>query len=280
MPNLFHHNGFTLEYAQFGTGNSTVLAFHGFNRPLEDMKLFEEMVGEDESIVSVHLFDHGASTWPNELDILDGVSLVSFQELVKAFLSSLGVASFSLIGYSLGGKICLSIIEMNAFKIDRVLLLAPDGLYINPFYQLLIGTKIGRNLFQSVAQNPRKILKLTDLLRQFRLIDGKLHRFVHVNLGEGNRVEDRMRIYHSWLAFQHFKPNLRQIFLISQKQKVDLNLIMGKKDSVIKPKHGRKLLKLGLEKSRLHFLNQGHQLINQNTLEFVKSSGIWNGKEK
>lgn len=280
MPNLFHHKGFTLEYAQFGKGNSTILAFHGFNRPLVDMKLFEEVVEEDESIVSVHLFDHGASTWPNHLDIIDGISLASFQELMKAFLSSLGVKSFSLIGYSLGGKICLSILEMNAFMIDRVLLLAPDGLYINPFYQLLIGTKIGRNLFQSVAQNPERILKLTDRLRQFRLVDGKLHRFVHVHLGEGNCVEDRMRIYHSWLAFQHFKPNLRKIILVSQKQNINLNLIMGKKDSVIKPKHGKKLLKLGLEKSRLHFLNQGHQLINHKTLEFIKSSGIWKVKEK
>jgi pimeloyl-ACP methyl ester carboxylesterase len=280
MPKLFHYKGFTLEYDQFGSGNSTVLAFHGFNRPLQDMKLFEQVLAEDESIVSIHLFDHGASTWPNHLNITDGISLASFQELMEAFLSSIGVESFSLIGYSLGGKICLSIIEMNAFKIDRVLLLAPDGLYVNPFYQLLIGTKIGRNLFQSVAHNPKWVLNLTDLLRQFRLVDGKLHRFVHVHLGEGNRVEDRMRIYHSWLAFQHFKPNLRKVILVSQKQNANLNLIMGKKDSVIKPKHGKKLLKLGLEKNRLHFLNQGHQLINQKTLEFIKSSGIWKVKEK
>ncbi len=280
MAKLFHHKGFTLEYKQFGTGKSLVLAFHGFNRPLEDMQIFESILEKDQSIISVHLFDHGASTWPEQFNIEEGISLFTFQELLIAFLSELKTDSFSLIGYSLGGKICLSILEMNAFNIERTLLIAPDGLYTNPFYRLLIGTRMGRSLFRSVAKNPRKVLGITDRLKSLRLIDAKLHRFVHVHLGEGNRFEDRMRIYNSWLAFQHFRPNLRRILELVEKERVDLKIIMGKQDSVIKAKHGKRILKLGLNKGCLHYLNQGHQLINHTTIEYINSTRIWRRAEK
>lgn len=275
MFKYFKHKGFTIEYITYGEGNNPVLAFHGFNRPLSDMALFLPILKENEYLISIHLFDHGNSSWPKDLNIEKGISLELFQELVLAFTKELNISSYSLIGYSLGGKVALTLYQLQAQKIPKLLLLAPDGLYINPIYKVVSGTSAGRSMYRKLAKNPRPILAITNLLNNLKLIHPKLHRFVHVHMGTGRQESDRWRIYHTWLLFKHFRPNLELIISLSKRHSGNLNVILGTNDSVIKPKYGKKLLKYGLHENNLHFVNQGHQLLTKETIDYIITQGLW-----
>jgi len=276
----FKYKGFTIEYATYGEGEKPVLAFHGFNRPLSDMALFLPVLQKNEYLISIHLFDHGNSSWPEDLKIQHGISLELFQELVLAFMKNLNISSYSLIGYSLGGKVALTLYQLQIQKIDKILLLAPDGLYINPIYKLVSGTSAGRSMYRKLAKNPRPILAITNLLHKLKLIHPKLHRFVHVHMGTERQESDRWRIYHTWLLFKHFRPNLELIISLSKRHSGNLYVIMGANDSVIKPKYGKKLLKSGLDKNNLHFVNQGHQLLTKETIDYILTQGLWQKSKK
>ena len=93
-------------------------------------------------------------------------------------------------------------------RIEKTLLIAPDGFKINTLYSFSAKTKLGRWVYRGVIRNPRPILKLADGLRSMRFIDSKLHRFVHYHLRD---EETRQKVFDSWLIFRDFQPNLNAL---------------------------------------------------------------------
>lgn len=55
------------------------------------------------------------------------------ERISESFLLNFGIEKFGLIGYSMGGRIVLVTMELMYQRINSVLLIAPDGLKINPF---------------------------------------------------------------------------------------------------------------------------------------------------
>ena len=56
---------------------------------------------------------------------------------MRYFIDTFAVDKVALAGYSMGGRVCLTITELLPELIDRVLLIASDGLVFNPLYFLL-----------------------------------------------------------------------------------------------------------------------------------------------
>src|SRR5260370_41963530 len=98
------------EYEVFGNGSEILLAFHGFANHPSDFKVFEPALGTKFKIISFHLPYHGPV--PSDLSGKEiSYSKEDLKQLFKKFFALNSIKNFSLMGYSLGGKIALQLME-------------------------------------------------------------------------------------------------------------------------------------------------------------------------
>ncbi|MBK9732404.1 MAG: hypothetical protein IPO83_14205 [Chitinophagaceae bacterium] len=85
--------------------------------------------------------------------------------LILEILKREGKERFSLLGYSLGGKIVLATIPHFPSLIDSVLLAAPDGVVVNAWYNVAVYPEWGRKLFKRFVVKPSFIFRVARMLR-------------------------------------------------------------------------------------------------------------------
>ena len=142
LLSYFTH-GVTLAYRTFGNGPSPVLALHGFGRTGADFEVLAPALGKYHTIHAFDLHFHGMSPgYPERAEVpFTPHELAVF---FAAFLDHIGSEKASLLGYSLGGRIAMSLLETMPERIEQVFLAAPDGLKPRPWYRGLAATSFGR----------------------------------------------------------------------------------------------------------------------------------------
>lgn len=254
----FQFKGFTIEYRRMGKGKKPIIALHGFGRSLEDFSSFSQLLSDDEVLIAVNLFAHGQSQIPESRPVTDSITLEEYNTIFSAFLDHLNADRFDLIAYSMGGKIALVTTELFGDRIDRLTLMASDGFSKNRLTHFSTGTRLGRTIHKTVLRAPGILLYSTNVLRTLRLIDKKMHRFVHVHMGT---EKSRKQVYAVWHIYRHFKPNLPLIADIINQKGIEFVMIFGKYDSVIKPQLGKYFSTLLKNKEALVVIESGHQLM-------------------
>lgn len=272
---IFAHEGFEIEYETRGSGNKPVICMHGFNRPLEDMFIFEKILEPDEYLVSIQLFHHGNSKIPQDFIIEDGIPGGVLSMLFLRFLDHLGTRDFSLIAYSLGGRVSMYLLTQMPQLVSKILLIAPDGMYENPFYHWVNHSFLGRSVFKTVLKNPRPFLTLVNLIAKAKIIPAKLHRFVHVHLGDERSEKERFMIYNSWQSFKFTYPDVDLLSRCVSEHNIKWRLILGEFDSVIKVKHAKNLPEDLKTKEAFHIIPSGHLLLNTDTIKYINKHHLW-----
>jgi pimeloyl-ACP methyl ester carboxylesterase len=107
MADFISFNGFHWGYECYGEGAEILLAFHGFGNAASDFKALIPSLGKKYKIVAFNLPYHGNSTIDASVAI-KSVSKDHLAELTERILRIMGAEKFSLIGYSLGGKMFYS----------------------------------------------------------------------------------------------------------------------------------------------------------------------------
>jgi pimeloyl-ACP methyl ester carboxylesterase len=272
MSELFSYNGFTIEFIRFGNGRETILAFHGFGRHARDFQVFSELIQPGQQVISVCLFAHGNSVFPEERIEKNPLSKTEWAAFLQAFLSHLNIEQFHLLGYSMGARVCLSTLETMSGRILTVLLIAPDGLKINWLYRFASGTALGRAIYKNIIDHPGWFFGLVNFLNKTGLLNDKLHRFVHLHL---DTREKRILVHDAWLIYQNMFPDLTETAQIINREKIPVNMVFGEYDTVIRPKLASRLLKKTGPTVRLLLIPAGHRLITKNTADFIRDHQIW-----
>lgn len=139
-----------LYYVKTGIGKRLLVAFHGYGNDAYLFTPFNKYLEQDFTIISIDLPHHGKSVWPDKIQF-GKKELIS---LITTIKTDMGVEKVSLMGYSLGGRVCLTAVELMPEIVDKVLLMAPDGLVVNPFYYFATRNYIGRKLFKGFVTKP------------------------------------------------------------------------------------------------------------------------------
>ena len=271
MREIFSYRDLSLEYIRVGSGARVIIAFHGFGRKPEDFLVFRPLLHGEQSLISIHLFMHGQSCFPKERIPSHPLGTQEFAECIAAFISSLGIDKVDLLGYSLGGKIALCLIEQIPERIREVLLFAPDGLKINPLYKWTSNTRSGRALYRLILAKPKMFFSAVALAKQFGVIPEKIHRFVMYHM---NTYEKRKLVYDVWLVYRNFEPNPLKIRRMCENHSIRINLVFGKFDRIIPPANSKRLLK-GWRPECLHVLEKGHLLLSADIAAQIKP--LWFG---
>lgn len=267
----YTENQLSIDYITYGEGPEVILAFHGFGRHPEDFEVFSQLLQADQQLISIYLFQHGQSHFPENRIPDNPLQKDEFAAFILGFLKKLKVQKIHLFGYSLGGKVCMCLLEKIPERILSLNLFAPDGLKINPVYRLSSQTVGGRALYRAIVHYPRPFFQAANLAHWSGIISHQVHRFVKHHM---DTFDKRKQVYDTWLIYRDFNPDLAQIRKLADIHKTPLLLFLGKYDRIIPPDHANRLCHKWREDS-VHILESGHLLLNQSTVNYLRDHNLW-----
>ena len=251
-------DGGQLHYRRYGSGSRLLLAFHGYGNQATIFAPFERHLGGDFTILSFDLPHHGKSKWP-EGHLLHKEELRS---LVLRAAELFGTDKIALAGYSMGGRVCLTIVELLPQMVDKVLLIASDGLVFNPLYYFVTKTLIGKKIFRSFLTDTRRYIKMVDWLHKKQWVDPSRYRFAMYYLESEN---DRRFLLRVWPSMSLIVPNMRRLRTQVRKHHLPVFIFMGAFDRIIPVLHAKRFKK-DLATVQLFVVDKGHRVFDSETL--------------
>jgi pimeloyl-ACP methyl ester carboxylesterase len=255
-----------IHYQTWGTGPKILFAFHGYGESASAFAFWGEALDPDHTLIAIDLPFHGQTDWKKGLDFYPE-QLFHTMEDIAAQLSFPHTAHsqlpapdrWGLIGYSMGGRIALQLLQKYPDRFDRVILLAPDGLKVNFWYWLATTTTLGNRLFRRTMRRPGWLFLLLRLSHALRLVNPSVYKFA-VHYIDDKPVRDQL--YTRWTVMRKFKPDLTAIAAIIRNRQLPVYLVYGKYDRIIRWQSAEKFRNRGIAAtSRLILLDTGHQLL-------------------
>jgi len=260
--NFIEYQGARLHYAKTGNGEKTMLVFHGFGQDLSTFDHFTHRLAPHYSFYIFDLYFHGLSTWNQGEKPL---SKAVWRATMERFLTTTGIETFSIAAFSMGGKFALATVEAFPEKTKELILIAPDGIKTNIWYNMATYPLPLRNFFKTLVLRPDRFEKVAGWLHRSGFIDSGLLRFADYQMSS---VEKRDRVYYSWVVFRHLTFNTGRIAALMNEYHIRLLVIVGEYDRVIPPANVEPFVRK-VKGARMEVLQSGHHgLINQ-SLPFI-----------
>jgi pimeloyl-ACP methyl ester carboxylesterase len=199
-----------------------VVLLHGFGASLQTWDVWAEGLAATHRVVRIDLPGSGLSPPDPAHDYRDGRSL----QLLKALLDDLGLPRASLVGHSMGGRIAWTFAAQFPERIDKLVLVAPDGFASFGFeYGKTMDVPASLSLMRHVLPKPLLRMNLqAAYARPESLTDAVTTRYHDLILAPGARQAMLDRLAQTVL--QEPEPLLRQI-------KAPTLLVWGEADAMI-----------------------------------------------
>lgn len=261
MISSFIYTGNTaVHYLSAGNGPHILVCFHGFGEHARTFELLADHLPAH-TIIAFDLPFHGQTNWDDEIPF-------TIEELlaIVTLCPEIQEKNFGLLGYSMGGRIALSIFEAVPSKIESIILLAPDGLVVNPWYWFATQTITGKKLFHYTMHHPAWFLGLLNFSKRLRLVNQSVWKFVQSQVGS---KEMREKIYAVWTAFRKFSPDLKVIRAQILLHSTPVFMLFGQYDRIIKPGKGMAFVKSIQPFGKIRIIESGHQLLHPRNINAV-----------
>ncbi|MBK7561552.1 MAG: alpha/beta hydrolase [Chitinophagaceae bacterium] len=267
-PELLIYRNSTIGYYRFGSGPQNVVCLHGFGEEASSFGFLANYTGNQFSFYSLDLPFHGATKWNDgqtftQNDLQKIVQKITGMDLITPGKTN---SKLYLLGFSLGGRIALSLYQAMPAKIEKLVLLAPDGLKINLWYWLATQTIPGNKFFAFTMKKPAWFFGLLKLLNKLHLVNTSIFKFVNYYIGD---ADVRRLLYARWTTLRKLKPNLHRIKNYIRENKTPVRLIYGKHDRIILSPVGEKFRKGIEEHCTLRVIHSGHQVLNEKHVEEI-----------
>jgi pimeloyl-ACP methyl ester carboxylesterase len=163
----------------------------------------------------------------------------------------------------------LSLYQSQPQKIEKLILLAPDGLKLNFWYWLATQTWLGNRFFALTMKRPGWFLGFLKLLNKLKLVNTSIFKFVNYYIADKKVREE---LYARWTTLRKLKPNLQKIRSFTRDNKTTIRLIYGKHDRIILSSVGEKFRKGIEDHCSITIINSGHQVLQEkNAEEIIKA---------
>ena len=243
-----------IHYTRCGQGSDWLFCFHGYGEDAASFSIFHKLLADQYTLIAIDLPFHGKTDWQEGL-LLEPADLIFIINQIKTASQPI-----SLIGYSMGGRVALQLLQLIPEQITQLLLVAPDGLHKNKWQWFSTRTFIGKRLFAYAIKNPEWLLTIVDLAGKMSLYDKNLLKFIHYYLDEEGQREI---LFRRWTTMRKFRPVKDLLKKNIQAYQISVNLLFGKYDKVILTKHGR-AFNNHLEKYiKVIEIDAGHQLMKE-----------------
>ena len=255
---------------RFGTGPQPVICFHGYGESGINFSFLDNLAGQHFSFLAIDLPFHGSTEWNEGLDFgcedLLGIILLLLHQIDNTTRAKND--KLILLGFSLGGRVALSLYQAIPERITRVVLLAPDGLKMNFWYWLSTQTWIGNKLFSFTMQYPGWFFGTLRAFQALRIVNASVLKFVKYYV---DNKHVRHELYNRWTALRKLKPDLGEIKSLIKQYKTPVRLVYGLHDRIILSGVGERFRK-GIENNcMIIIIESGHQVLHaKHEVEIVK----------
>lgn len=276
IQRVLSYKNSAINYHCFGSGTEVAICFHGYG---EDGTLFaflEQYAGRDFTFYAIDLPFHGQTVWKEGLlfthsdiqQIIQHILEQNDPRRAQAANADTGWR-YSVVGFSLGGRIALSLYQANPQDIKKMVLIAPDGLRVNPWYWFATQTSAGNRIFAFSMKNPGWFLGFLKMVNRLGFVNASVFKFVNYYIG---KAEARRLLYQRWITLRKLKPNLGRIKQEIREYRTATRLLYGKYDRIILPTRGE-AFKEGIEDfCTLTIIESGHQVVHPNHAEPIVSA--------
>jgi pimeloyl-ACP methyl ester carboxylesterase len=265
---LFLYKHSEISYYRFGSGVKPAICLHGYGEDATTFGFLERYAGAEYCFYSIDLPFHGQTKWNEGLLF----TLKDLQQIIEAILIQDNIElekinhKLTLLGFSLGGRIALSLYEAIPEQIKKLLLLAPDGLKVNFWYWLTTQTWLGNKLFSFTMKHPGWFFMFLKLINKLGLVNASIFKFVNQSIGD---KEVRMQLYNRWTSLRKLKPGIKRIKSFVRQHKTPVHLIYGKHDRIILPVRGERFRKRIEDYCSLQVIHSGHQVLHEKHIEEI-----------
>jgi len=250
-----------------------VVAFHGFGRPLDEMANYLLLYPAGTAMLSVGLSHHNGSTAPKN-DEPPVLRPELFHAALDSWVNSLlpeggDRPGRALLGYSLGGRIALTLFERNPEAWSGMILLAPDGFRKNPMYRFAVETRLGRATWAWTDRHADTVRSWIRAMRRMKIIPAHLEHFA---LHHTQDHAMRTLVAHTWKTHRAFWPTrngTKSAWDGLAAREVAVHAIFGSRDVII-PWSWSKPWR-DFAPSQVHFLKVpcGHVMRHSDTVECI-----------
>lgn len=248
----FRHS--TIHYTRWGRGTEWLFCFHGYGEESGSFQFLEKTLEEQYTVIAIDLPFHGDTQWQEELSF-EPAELLNIIHQIRP-----QGQGFHLLGYSMGGRVSLQLLQLAPAEIRSILLVAPDGLHRKIWQRLATDTSMGQRIFTQVMNRPGWLLAALDGAAKLGLYNRNLLKFMHYYLDE---APQRKLLYKRWLTLRRFKPNRKLAKKIIRQNRIPVQLVFGRYDPVILTRYGTAFSKRTDGLVSLTELEAGHQLLRE-----------------
>lgn len=248
-----HYKNSVIHYRYSGEGPELVICLHGFGTYAATFDWLAEHV-PGHRFIAIDLPLHGDTQWNNgnTLTPQDFLQIIQLCPHAQA-------DRFALLGYSMGGRIALHLMQLIPHRITRLVLLAPDGLHFNFFYWLATQTSPGNALFKRIMEKPEGFVRLLNQFESWSMVNKGVRKFVNLYMDDKHV---RALVYQAWTLFRKFRPNLTAVVREINAHQTPVVLIYGQFDNIIPLKPGQVFFHRIRAPKQMHVLPTGHQVLH------------------
>lgn len=296
--------GGTIHYKRFGEGPRFLVALPGYGENAAHFETLGALLGEEYSLLCPDLPLHGQTNWHSALDpssFLDLIDQICQQEartqgnetggkgnqpganenLATAIGKQAGtiekqpgaVKKLTVLGYSMGARLWLSAYRQHPEKFEQLILVAPDGLIVNPWYWFATQTRVGNGVFRRTLANPAWFFKATQWAKKIKLLNESVFKFTHRFLDDPRQ---RQELYERWTFFRSFRSVPSETAQLVKNRQTPVLLLLGKYDRIITAANGKRWQAKAGPSCRLEILPAGHRLLQGPSAEAIAASILQN----
>jgi len=213
----------------FGEGSKYLFCFHGYGEDGRSFEFVKNLLRETYTLIAIDLPFHGNTVW-NEGLLMTQEDLINIIDVIIKQYDIDKETKFSLLGFSLGGRIVLHLLETVSSGIERAVLIAPDGLHLNFWYALGTQTSFGNKLFAYTMKKPNWFFRLINVGYRTKLLSKSIVKFTHHYIDD---EKERSLLYKRWTTMRKFKPNASAVKKAIENYKIEVRVLFGSHDKII-----------------------------------------------
>jgi pimeloyl-ACP methyl ester carboxylesterase len=247
-------------FLKFGNGEKLLIALHGFGDQASVFLPLEPALKKDYTVYALDLPFHGQTQWQG-----DSFSKKNMIYIFELILKREHKTRFELMGFSFGGRIILSSLLETISKLDKIYLIAPDGVKTRGIFNAMLVPVWLRRFIKKQINHPDWVIKIMEKAYQIGLLTKFNFSFIRHNISTQQRRE---RIFNTWISLSDFSVNLKKSRNVLKEYSIPVELYFGKLDKIIPLKAGEKLSN-GMPNIRLNILEEGHLLLNEKLNDLI-----------
>lgn len=220
---------------QFGEGNQLLLAFHGYGDSCELFLNLAPSLSKQYTVIALDLPYHGQTQWQSTQ-----FSPEDIFQIIQLILAKQPQTTFSLMAYSMGGRIPLAIAHQFPHQIERIFFLAAAGFQPTLAYNKWLFPEWVRRFLRWTVRKPNWIAKFFYLGHKIGLLNAATY---HVFERQLKNEKHRQRLFNIWVSFYQFPIRLKKFKQYILQEQLAVHFFYGEQDKITPAHFGEKFIK-------------------------------------